>query len=149
MKRKIMIRNMTLTVMLLAGCVWCVALVSNANSAQSAGNNTFKPAVSVHHLMEGQVLIFKQLSSALKDKDTKHRVETIEGLSIVMAELANVNTVNSDKGDYIGWASDLRNTSMELAEEAEKKKDANDQRMNKLFTRMKESCVSCHDAYQE
>lgn len=149
MERKLMIRNMTLTVMLIAGCVWCVALVSRADSAQSAGNNTFKPAVSVHHLMEGQVIVFKQLNQAVKNKNTEHRIKMIEGLSIVIAELANVNTMNSDKSDYIGWASDLRNTAMELAEEADKKKEADDQRMNKLLAKMKATCAACHDVYQE
>lgn len=144
-----MIRNMTLTVMLIAGCVWCVALVSRADSAQTAGDKAFKPAVSVHHMMEGQVIVFKRLSQTVKNKNTEHRNEIIEGLSNVIAELANVNSVNSDKSDYIGWASDLRSTAMELAEEAEKDADANDQRMDKLLTKMKESCVSCHDVYQE
>jgi len=144
-----MIRNMTLTVMLIAGCVWCVALVSRADSAQDSGHNHFKPAMSVHQMMEGQLIVFKQLNEAVKNKSTDDRTELIEGLASVIAELANVNSVHSDKSDYIGWASDLRNTSMELAEEAEKKKDANDQRMEKLLTKMKQSCVSCHDVYQE
>lgn len=149
MEKKLMIRNMTLTVMLITGCVWCIALVSRADSAQSANNTTFKPAVSVHHLMEGQIIVFKQLNGAIKNKNTEHRIKMIEGLSIVIAELANVNTMNSDKSDYIGWASDMRNTAMELAEEADKKKEADDQRMNKLLAKMKATCAACHDAYQE
>ncbi len=121
-----MVRNMTLTVILLIGCVWCFALVSRVDSAPSAGNKPFKPAISVHHMMEGQGLIFTQLSQAVTKKDTPHRYEVIAAFSSVIAELANVNTFNSDQDDYRGWAAQLRDANLELAEEAEKKKDADD-----------------------
>jgi len=66
----------------------------------------------------------------------------------VLAELANVNTFHKDKADYRGWAATLRDTSLELATEAQKKKDADESRLASLFKKLKKTCMACHDMYQ-
>ncbi len=144
-----MARRMTLTICLLGGCVWCFALVSQVDSAQPAsGHSPFKPVATVHSLMEGQGLVFKQIHSALTNPRTSKRSEQITAFSEVLAELANVNALNSDKEDYRGWAGQLRQTALELAAEAKKEKNADDERMNTLLARLKNTCTACHDVYQ-
>ena len=66
-----------------------------------------------------------------------------------LAELANVNTQNSDQSDYQGWAAELRGHSMSMREEADKKKDADNKKLLQTFNRMKRTCIACHNVYQE
>lgn len=144
-----MVRNMTLTVVLLVGCACCIALVSRADSAQASGKKPFQPAISVHHLMEGQELVFDQINNAIKKTDMPRRTHTIEALASILAELANVNTQNSDQADYQGWAAELRGHAMTLAEEADKKKNADNNRMLQIYKNMRRSCIACHNVYQD
>lgn len=139
------VRNVTLTVCLLASCVWCAALVSRVDSAEpSAG--AFKPVASVEGLMTGQVLVFKQIGKLLANKEAPHRGEQIHDLAQALAELANVNTLNSDKSDYQGWAGELRDAAMDLSAAA--KQDVDGDKMGQIINRMKAACGKCHDAYQ-
>ena len=64
-----------------------------------------------------------------------------------LAELANVNTYHSQKEDYQAWAGQMRDTALELANEAEKP-NADDAKMKKLVNTLKNTCGACHDAYQ-
>lgn len=148
MEKTLMVRNMTLTVVLFAGCACCIALVSRADSAQASGKKPFQPAISVHHLMEGQELVFDQLNDAIKKTELPRRTHTIEALASILAELANVNTQNSDQDDYQGWAAELRGHAMTMAEEADKKKDADNQKMLKIYKNMRQICIACHNVYQ-
>lgn len=144
-----MMRKMALTVVLLAGCIWCLALVTTANSAPSApAGGTYKPVASVHGLMAGQMLAFKQIQTSLNGKKDADRPRIIQLTSEALAELANVNTYIKDKDDYRGWAGQLRDTAMELAGEAKKKDTANEDKMKSLFAKIEGTCNSCHDAYQ-
>ncbi len=145
-----MLRRMTLTIGLLAGCVWCFLMVSRVDSAQpaAAASRTFKPVASIHGLMNGQALLFKSIRKATTDKATPQRRERIEGYAEALAELANVNTYHSEKEDYLAWAGQMRDTALELAKEAEKS-DADDAKMKKLMATLKNTCGDCHDAYQE
>ena len=143
-----MVRRLTLTICLLTGCIWCFAMVSRVDSAQpGAAFRPFKPVASVHGLMYGQGLLFKKLNEELAKKDDPERFEHIEAYSEALAELANVNSLNSDKLDYQGLATKLRDTAIDLSKEA-KKSDASDARMNKLLTKLKKTCRACHDAHQ-
>jgi len=139
------VRNLTLTACLLASCVWCFSLVSQANSAEpsSAG---FKPVASVEGLMNGQVLVFKQIGKLVANENAPKRIKRIHAYAEVLAELANVNTFNSEKTDYQGWAGDLRDESLELSVAA--KKGADSGSMSQIMARMKATCESCHDVYQ-
>ena len=144
-----MMRKMALTVVLFATCIGCLALVTTANSAPSApAGGPYKPVASVHGLMTGQMLAFKQLQTSLTGKKNADRPAAIQLTSEALAELANVNTYNKEKEDYRGWAGQLRDTAMDLAEEAKKKDKADENKMKSLLTKLEGTCKSCHDAYQ-
>ena len=144
-----MVRRMALTVVLFAGCVWGLALVRRADSAPSASaDGSFKPVASVNGLMTGQLLAFKQLQQSLNGKKGPDRPKAIQLTSEALAELANVNTYNAEKDDYRGWAGQLRDTALELAGEAKKKDQADEDKMKSLLARLEATCKSCHDAYQ-
>ena len=142
-----MLRNVTLTIALLVGCTWCFVLATRADSAQPAAGG-FKPVASIHGLMDGQNLLFSKIQELLGDPKAQKRHEQLAGYAEALAELANVNVLKKDKEDYRGFASELRDTSLELAGEASKKQAANDAKMNELFTKIKNTCAACHDAYQ-
>ena len=143
-----MLRRVTLSIGLLAGCVWCFLMVSRVDSAQpAAASRAYKPVASMHGLMNGQAMLFKNIHEALTHKATPQRRGRIGVNAEVLAELANVNTYNSEKEDYQAWAAQLRDTALELAKEAEKS-DADDARMNKLLNTLKNTCSACHDVYQ-
>ena len=144
-----MVRRIALTVVLFAGCIWCLALVTTANSAPSApAAGPYKPVASVNGLMIGQRLVFKQLQGSLNGKNGAERPKAIQLTSEALAELANVNTYNNEKEDYRTWASQLRDTAMELAGEAKKKDQADEGKMKSLLAKLESTCKSCHDAYQ-
>lgn len=144
-----MFRRMALTVCLVGSCVWCMALVTRADSSQPAsGGGEFKPVADVDALMFGQVTFFKKIGQELKKPLTKGTAHEIEEAAQVLAELANVNRFNNSKSDYKNWATQLRDTALEMAEEAEKKDAADTDRLKKLFSSMKATCAACHDVYQ-
>lgn len=145
-----MVRKMALTVCLMGSCVWCLALVAGADSAEpTVGSVDFKPVAAVESLMHGQKTFFKEIGMALQNRSMPDRTELIEEAAEVLAELANVNRLNNDKEDYRNWATQLRDTALQLAREAEKEKKASDGKMNKLFQKLKKTCGACHDVYQE
>lgn len=143
-----MIRRTALTIVLLAGCVWCLTLVARADSGSAAPSGSFKPAASLDGLMYGQVQHFKAIGKLVKNKNAEDRAERLAMEAQVLAELANVNIYHKDKADYRGWAETLRDTSLELATEAEKKKDADQSRLESLHKKLKKTCMACHDIYQ-
>ena len=102
--------------------------------------------------MHGQRTFFKEIGKALKNPpNPKEEYEDEHGLeeaAEVLAELANVNRYNKDKEDYRAWATELRDTALQLAREARKKKDADRKRIQKLFMKLKDTCTACHDVYQ-
>ncbi len=143
-----MFKRVALTVCLMGGCIWCLALATRADSAQSVSSaGPFQPVASVESLMHGQVKFFKEIGELVEKPASSHRNEELHEYAEVLAELANVNRYNKDKTDYRDWATQLRDTSLELASEA-KKKDTDDTRLKKLHAEMKTVCGACHDAYQ-
>lgn len=143
-----MFGKMTLTIGLLGGCIWCLALVARADSVQTTNaTEAFKPVASVDALMHGQYAFFKDIKKALADKAMRNRGHEIEEAAEVLAELANVNRFNNDKEDYRAWATQLRDTALKLAHEAEEK-DANEAKMANLFKQMTATCEACHEVYQ-
>ncbi|MFQ5494472.1 MAG: hypothetical protein ACE5EX_03745 [Phycisphaerae bacterium] len=144
-----MVRKTVLTITLITGCVWCLALASRADSAHSApAIGSFKPVATVESLMHGQKHYFKAINRKLRKKNSPKRNGDIAEAAEVLAELANVNRYNKDKDDYRTWATQLRDTALELAREAKKKADASDDRMQTLLASLKSACGACHDAYQ-
>ena len=143
-----MFRNIALSVCLMGGCIWSLAMASNTNTAQlAASDKTFKPVASVHVLMHGKGLYFKQIRTGLKEAAGKKRNESLHEAGEMLAELANVNQFNSAKDDYRAWAKQLSTVAMEFATEA-KKSDADDAKLNALVKKMGGACGACHDAYQ-
>lgn len=141
------VRNITLTICLLTACAWCFTLVSRVDSAEpKAPPAAFKPVASVEGLMHGQLLVFQKIGELVANKNAPKRTEQIHAFAEVLAELANINTLNSDKIDYRRWAGQLRDTSLKLAAAAER--NADEAEMNKLITTIKGTCQSCHDVYQ-
>jgi hypothetical protein len=140
---------MALTICLMGSCIWCLALVTNADSTQPGpAIGPFKPVASVESLMHGQKTFFKKIGEALQNPSMPDRGEEIEEAAEVLAELANVNRYNNDKADYRAWATQLRDTALRLAHEAEEK-NVNEKRMKKLYMKLKDTCGACHDVYQE
>ncbi len=143
-----MFRKIALTVCLTAVCIWCLALETGADSGQhDHATRAFKPVASVDALMHGQLVFFKAIGAELEKPASADRNHEIEEAAQVLAELANVNRFNSEKGDYIGWATEVRDGAMKLAAEA-KKKDASNDRLTAYVTTIKGKCGACHDAYQ-
>ena len=144
-----MVRRMALTFCLVAGCFWCMTLAARVDSAQpSTMPKTFKPAASVHSLMEGQDRFFVGISQLLGDPGARNRAKRLVVEAELLAELANVNTHNRIEADYVEWAGQIRDTAMKLAGEAKKKKGADEARMDKLYKQLKATCMACHDQYQ-
>ena len=126
----------------------CVALTTRADSAENANQEqTFKPVASVQSLMHGQVKFFKELAKHLQEAPGEHRNEELVEGGEVLAELANVNRLNSEKQDYRAWATQLRDTALALAKEA-KKPTPDEAGLKKLYQTLKDTCASCHDAHQ-
>lgn len=115
---------------------------------ESAGKQPFKPVASIDALMNGQLTHFTAIEQLLSDKKAKDRSKRLALEAEVLAELANVNTLNKDKADYRAWATDLRETALELSREAAKKTDESEPTMKTQVERMKTICTACHDAYQ-
>ena len=143
-----MVRRTIVTLVLLACCVWCLAVVARADQAQShAPSLVFKPAASLHALMSGQVQHFMAIGELIADPGAKGRAGRLRVEAELLAELANVNIYHRDKTDYRGWAAELRDTSLALAAEARKKPPDQD-RMVSLHAKLKATCGACHDVYQ-
>lgn len=144
-----MLRKMTLTFCLIGSCVWCLALVAGADrDPQASATGSFEPVAPIHSLMFGQMTFFKHIGEALKEPADSERNEEIEEAAEVLAELANVNRLNKDKDDFRRWATQLRDTALELAREAGKEGGADDEQLRGLLERLKETCMSCHDVYR-
>ena len=144
-----MARKIVLTVFLVGGCVWCLALASRAETMMGdPGPITFKPAASIHSLMFGQQTFYKRLKQELAKPATAGRNEDIHHAAEALAELGNVNRHHRDKADYVQWATQLRDIALDLAKEAAKKTPSDDDRMKKLYLSIKQTCADCHDVYQ-
>ncbi len=144
-----MFRKMALTICLMGSCLWCFALATSADSAQPAATaGMFTPVASVQSLMHGQMTFLREIGKALGNMSDPERNEGIQESAEVLAELGNVNRFNKNKDDYRAWATQLRDTAIQLAREADKKQKANESHMKKLFQEIKNTCVACHDVYQ-
>ncbi len=144
-----MFRKMALTICLMGSCLWCFALATSADNGNPASaGGTFTPVAGVAALMHGQMTFLKEIGKAMGNKSNPDRNEGIAASAEVLAELANVNRFNKNKEDYRGWATQLRDTALQLAGEADKKEKADESHMKKLFQEIKNTCVACHDAYQ-
>lgn len=145
-----MARKMALTVCLFGGCVWCLALATRADSAETTQTeDVFKPVASVDALMHGQLVFFKTIGKQVRKPASAARNYEIEEAAEILAELANVNQFNSEKEDYRAWATTLRDAAMGLAHEADKGDAADEANMKKLVQTMKSACSDCHDAYRD
>ena len=142
-----MVRRMALMVCLMVGCLLCLTLTTRGANAQKV-RAAFKPVASVHALMEGQGNAFNALSLLLKDPEAPQRLPRLRSSAELLAELANVNTFNSDEADYVRFAEELRGTAMELSKEAAKAAKADDTKMRGLYDKLKITCTNCHDQYQ-
>jgi len=144
-----MFRKTALTICLMASCIWCLALATSADSAQSVGETgAFKPVAPVGSLMHGQGVFFKAIRAELEEPANEERNHEIQEAAEVLAELANVNRLNKDKADYRTWATELRDTALAMATEAGKKAAADETELQSIFTTMKAKCQACHDVYQ-
>lgn len=144
-----MFRKMALTICLMGSCLWCFALVTSADSGHpGSAADIFTPVAGVEALMHGQMTFLREIGKALGNMSDPDRNEGIEESAEVLAELANVNRFNKNKEDYRAWATQLRDTAIQLAREADKKQKANESHMKKLFQEIKNTCVACHDVYQ-
>lgn len=141
-------RRVGLTVVLFAGCVWCLVLATTAESHDAPAGG-FKPVAPVDGVMTAQGLVIKELKNAVTVSKSPSRPKDIKHLAQAMAELSNVNIHHGEKDDYRKWATDLRDTSLALAKEAETKPAPDDAKMKTLLTTIEKTCDACHDAYQK
>jgi hypothetical protein len=145
-----MIRKATLFTGVVLGVLWCSWLANTADSSEPPpAGSTFKPVAYVHGLMTGQGLVFNQIQQVLTNKKAAQRSEQIDALAQVLAELANVNTLNNEKADYRAWAAQLRDTALQLSAEGKKNQGASEEKLNELFLKVKNTCQACHDVYQD
>jgi len=142
-----MARRMALTVVLFAGCVWCLALATRAESGEPAP--AFKPVCDVDAVMTGQGLVFKELKNAITVSKDPKRPKHIAHLAEALAELSNVNIYHAEKDDYRKFATDLRDTALALAAAAETEPAPDEEKMKTLLGTLKTTCDSCHDIYQK
>jgi hypothetical protein len=143
-----MMRNVTISACFLTASVWCLAIVSHVNSAEPPTPESFKPVASVHALMEGQGMVFKELNAQFRNPNDPRRTNRIANAAELLAELANVNTLHGQKQDYVNWAKQLRDLSLDLSREAQKGQGAENARMEALLVRIQGTCQACHDVYQ-
>lgn len=144
-----MVHKTALTACLMVGSLWCLALVAGADDsppAPAAGG--FHPVASIDSLMHGQLGQFKAIKQLLSDPKAEKRAKRLLHRAELLAELANVNIHNKDKPDYKQWATQLRETALELSREAKKKAGADENKMVALFQKLKKTCGACHDVYQ-
>lgn len=147
-----MLRKLTMTFVLLLACTWCATLVWDADNARAQDGGAdagFKPVASVQALMNGNILLLRQISDAVQNPGTKKRTERINAYAELIAELANLNELNAKKDDYRNWARDLKEAAMGLSVEAAKDDKASDDTMMGLIGQMKATCTACHDVYQD
>ncbi|MBI4719317.1 MAG: cytochrome c [Planctomycetes bacterium] len=133
---------------LLAVGLSCLTLLAGEPAGAPPTTNGFKPVATVHSLMYGQLTHFQAIEQLIADAGAKDRHKRLGHEAELLAELANLNSLQRDKADYRAWATDLRETALELAREAGKKKDADDKAMLAKLERIKTICSACHDKYQ-
>ena len=144
-----MLRKMTLTLCLVACCVWCLALVARGDNGKSAGSPvSFKPVASLYSLMEGQDMHFSALGVLIDQPDAKNRTKRLIVEAELLAELAHVNTLTRNKEDYRAWASEVRDLSLDLARLASKRDSNGQEEMRLLYRKINKTCLKCHDRYQ-
>jgi len=143
-----MTRKTTLTVCLLLCPTVGFTVVSLGDGPQKrVDSSSFKPVASVEGVMNGQFVVFTAMMETISNPKAKQRIERIGGLSQALAELANVNQYNSDQQDFQDWARKLRDTSLEISEEAEKE-SMDEAKVRELAQTIKNTCAACHDKYQ-
>jgi len=144
-----MARRLLLTVGLVVGCMWCCALVAGGEQPPAAtpSPRAFKPVATLDSLMHGQGDQFQALTTLVENPQAEKRGHRLFIAAELLAEFANINTFHKDKDDYRGWASKVRDLSLELAGEA-KKEPLDDARLTDLLATLKQTCTSCHDVYQ-
>ncbi len=106
----------------------------------------FKPVADLEMLMEAQGAHLEGIEGALKSGGDK-AMKSVRFHAEVLAELANVNRYHKDKADYVGWATQLRDTAMELARKADDAAGADAASLAPLVTKLKDTCTACHDVY--
>ena len=138
------VRIEAFVVMLLA--LGGVAIV--AQSQPPPAEAPFKQVATIDALMHGQEVHLKTIEQLLADATTKDRLSLLHLEAAVLAELANVNILHRKAIDYRAWAADVRETSLDLSNEAARK-NANEATMKLQVERIKATCTSCHEKYGE
>lgn len=109
-------------------------------SAPSPGS--LSPAAPHHILMEWHDKAFNDFNLAL----TKKKPEAAAQNAWLLAELANVNTLHSDKPDYREWAGAVRSGAAEAAAAVA----AQDFDKAKAIAKgINATCEACHNKYEK
>lgn len=127
----------------MGGCCVCFLMVPEASSQGSL--KKFAPVAPVGSLMEAQDNHFEEMKAQLESKK-KSRFRVMRTQAEILAELANVNRYNEpDKEDYVKWANQVMELSLEVGKEAKAK---NLDEAKKLMGKIEQVCNDCHDEYQ-
>ena len=102
----------------------------------------FKPMMNVEQLMEGQEQLFKSIKDGIADKSW----DESKNAAWMLAELANTNQYHHKDVKYRELAQKMADDTVELAKLLGKHK-ADESKAQ--FTKVSQSCKSCHDAYKK
>ncbi len=152
-------RRLFLTTALVGACVWCLATVQQVHSEEKAEaaekKVCYEPVISVHDLMEFQQEHFNEIKDRIRSRKTdpegkdekkvKEDYNILRKHAYMLGELANVNSFQSEKKDYVDWAKEQRKLSVDLAKAAQK----NDLKSIETIGReIHNTCNKCHDKYE-
>jgi hypothetical protein len=143
-----MLRRTTLTVALVASCLWCLLLVARADSAEDAkasASSAYKPVAPVISLMHAQGHHFGRITDLIGDEKAEDRFEHLRHEALILAELCNINAYRAKETDYRDWAAQARDGLVRFAEAAS---DHDVGEAKTLAREVQSHCRSCHDKYK-
>jgi hypothetical protein len=131
---------------LLAPIEEAIKKTSKPGDAASAPPGPYKPVSPIKPLMEAQQDLFDDMNKAL-DAPKEDDFKKIEKNARLLAELSNVNRHQKEgKEDYVKWATQARDQSLQLAKAAGAKDVEGAKTI--LKRELKATCAACHDKYQ-
>lgn len=115
--------------------------------AADAKAHKFTDVIAIEHLMKEVNMIdtATRKSGKAPDEDFAKQAKELGLRSRLMACLAVIARDYKEEKDWKGWCDEMREGSIELAKQFEKK----DQKAAKeAYTKLQKSCTDCHDVYR-
>lgn len=131
-----------LMTVLAAGLIVTAQAQPKPAGAASAAATTFKPAQSVHQMMEGQDKLMKEIKAGIMDKSLKDAMVS----SWILAEVANANQYHNDNPEYRGLAAKMSEQCVELAKTLKK---GDEKTAITQLNAIGQTCGACHDKFKK